>query len=198
MKNKITNKFKWLVVAAVMLAVSFTASAAFSFTGGPAQLVKSTAGPTNQVVGTNGIFLYPSYVAANTSVTNVIPFSVNTGSHVAIETDVQITGPTAATTTNIIWQLGRSVRAVTDQNPSVNPTNAAATGWVIDWFGTITNTLPASAAGSNTYTATALFGPVTGQSSGAGDGAATTFYLGWVTTPANVTMTNYSVWFNTQ
>lgn len=189
---------KKLILSSLLAAVAFCATAqpAYYQQSSPKNIINSTIGPTNQIVGTNGIFLYPSFVAAGTSVTNCTPFSVP-GKDLAIQFNAQIATASSANATNIIVQLGRSVQ-LPSQMPSGGVTNAAGSGMNIEWFATITNTLPASAAANTTYVSHALFGPITGQSSGSGDGAVTTFYIGYITTPASTVLTNYSFWVNGQ
>jgi hypothetical protein len=105
----------------------------------------------------------------------------------ALEFNTQVTAATAASVTNVIVQIGRSVSGG-------SPTNAVGTNLKVEWFGTFTNTLPASAAANTTYTAIAQLGPVSGFSTGGAEGALSRIYIGWITAPANVTLTNYSIY----
>ena len=185
------TKLKFIIMAvAAGLALAASAGNGFYFQPGvPNLLVSSSGGPTNQVV-TNAV--WPSYITANTSVTNVT-FFPTPGKDVAIQFTAQ------ATTTNggaVILSLGRSVQ-LPNQMPAGGITNANGSGLNIEWFATVTNTLPSNTA-TTAQTVHALIGPVTGYNTGAGEGGITTMYIGYINPAANVTLTNYSVWVNSQ
>ena len=185
-----------LVCSLVLEAAPAKAGTGFYYQPGiPSLIVNSVGGPTNQAVLSTNLN-WPSYIAAGTSVTNVTPFSV-AGTHEAIQLNVALTTTNGPVATNVIFQLGRSVQ-LPNQMPSGGVTNAAGTSMNIEWFATITNTIPAAQAVGAVSVSHALFGPVTGYSSGPGDGAVTTYYLGWITAPTGLTLTNYSVWVNGQ
>jgi hypothetical protein len=149
-------------------------------------VINSASSSTNVVVG-YGQSAWPNSIAASTSVTNVTKLDVSAGLHTSIQFDA------SATQTNggaVIIQLARSIY------PGATQTNALGTGMRLDLFATVTNTLPANTATANS-TVCNLFGPVIGQSYN-GDGAIPNFYIYSITTPANVTLTNYAVSYKVQ
>ena len=199
-----------LALCASLLVSNVKAGTGFYFTPGvPTQVVGSTLGyagnlnPSNNtatftyiatnngVISTNTAVAWPVGIAPSTSVTNVTPVYV-TGKDVALQFTAQAMQTNGGT---VVAQLGRSVQ-LPNTMPAGGVTNAAGTGLNIEWFGTITNVLPANTA-TSLNSQISLFGPTLNQGS-AGDGAITTFYVGWITTPANVTLTNYSIWAASQ
>lgn len=185
---------KKLLFAGLLSIVTLVANAQSGYyqTSSPKQIINSTVGLTNQGVLPNGV--YPSSITAGTSVTNVVPFAVP-GKDVAIQFNLQVLATSGAAATNVVVQLGRSVM-LPSQMPAGGVTNAAGTGLNIEWFGTMTNTIPGGTTAGTTVVAHALFGPITGQSSAAADGGMSTFYIGYITAPAGTTVTNYSFWVN--
>lgn len=181
------NKFKLFgAVVAAALLISYTASAAqvggATLGGFPGKIVDSTLSTTNIALFPS---LYPSGIAASTTVTNVILIPT-AGNHIVF----QFTAAAMQTNGgNVIVQFARNV-----QGGSL--TNTLGTGLNLDLFATMTNTLPANTA-TTANTTCFLFGPVNGQAY-IGDGAVPNFYIYSITTPANVTLTNYSVWVNVQ
>lgn len=158
-------------------------------------VVNSTGNPTNQIFGVNTNGIWPSDVVAGGTVTNVTAFPLPAGTKtVAFQMNSQVMATMGASTTNHIWFLGRNVQGG-------YPTNSIGSGLNIEWFTTITNTLPASGVAGTIYTATATLGPVSGQSA-AGTPAAntlagyTTLYIGGCVAPANCVITNYSLFVN--
>ena len=142
---------------------------------------------TNLTFGANTNGIWPCYIPASTSFTNVTAFPVSNGKLASIEFNV---ASSQASASNVVWQIGRSVSGN-------SPTNSTATGAKIEWFATYTNTLPNVA--NQVATGIAQFGePSSSGIVNYGDGACTTFYIGWVTTPALTTLTNYSVYVNCQ
>ena len=142
----------------------------------------------NSASTTNGVVNFPAWpisVAASTSVTNVTFVNVAGGSTVA----VQFTASAMQTNGGAVTlRLGRNVQGG-------SPTNAVGTGLNIEWFDTLTNTLPANTA-TSANTVVGLYATPTTMGNVSGDGACNGLYLGWITTPANVTLTNYSVYVN--
>jgi len=146
----------------------------------------TTVTTNNGVAVTNTLTAWPGYIAASTTVTNISYVASYVGFHAA----VQFTA--SANQTNggsVILQLARNI-----QGGAI--TNAQGTGLNLDLFATVTNTLPANTATSPTTTCW-LLGPVNGQGY-FGDGAIPNLYIYSITTPANVTLTNYQVYVNTQ
>lgn len=193
--HEVVKKAEKVLLMLFLLAFGLSAQAATSIGVAPSPggaLINFANGGTNtqqSFINTN--MTWPNNIPAGQSMTNVTAFDVSKGSHVAIQMNNQVSIAAAASVTNIVYHIGRSI-----QNNTI--TNALGTSCNIDWFATITNQLPASAAANTTYTSSALFGPVTGFSNGAGDGAMTTFYIGWIDPPANLAVTNSSVFVNSQ
>ena len=196
---KTLNKISRVALVTEILALlplAALAGAYYPVSGTAWWQTAAATGPTNQIVlFTNGVGLWPSSIYAGQSITNVTPFQVANGKDVAIQMNNQLVTANGSTPTNVVYLIGRSV-----QSPSTMPaggvTNAAGTGLNIEWFTTLTNTAPASLAANTTFTSHALFGPVLGYSSGLGDGAVNWFYLGVVTAPTTIAVTNSSVWIN--
>lgn len=177
-------------MAVTMLSIAATSIGVLPKAGSP--IINTSSGTvTNQILSTTNTVAWPTCILSGQSVTNVTAFSVSSGTHLVIEMDNQITTAAAAGTTNIIYQIGRNVSGG-------SPTNALGTGLKIEWFATITNILPASAAANTTYTKCICFGPQTGYTDGPFEGGCTTFYVGWITAPANLTVTNSQVYVNSQ
>lgn len=152
----------------------------------PTTVLDTTQGGTNTsqtFINTNQS--WPNNFPAGQSVTNVTKIDVSGSRSIVIEMDNQLTVAAAASVTNIVYHLGRSVKGG-------SPTNGLATanGLRIDWFQNITNQLPASAAANTTYTKLIAIGPVTGYVDGPFEDASTTLYVGWVDPPANLAVTN--------
>lgn len=185
LKNKL---FIGLAIVASVISLNAATVVAVLPQSGVPVINSPAATATNQIFGTTTNGLWPKQVFAGTSVTNVTPVKI-VGAHTAIEFDVQLNTASGATNANVILQLGRSVSGQT-------PTNAWGTNCKIEWFTTITNILPASAVADKTYTSVTLLGPSTGQSIAPADGAVTTLYLGWITNPSGMTVTNYQVYVN--
>lgn len=187
-----------ILLLSCLLALCTTAHAATSIgvlPAGAAAVIDSTQGTsTNQLLSTTNTVKWPTVITgkgAGTSVTNVTAIPVTAGTHLVIETDVQLNVAAAASVTNVIFHIGRNVNGG-------QPTNSLGTGLKIDWFATITNQLPASAAANTTFTKCVTFGPQTGYSDGAFEGGCTTFYIGWIDPPANLEVTNMQVYVNNQ
>lgn len=186
-----------LTGAALFVALLFIPAAQAGYWGEGPLPIAGVAGYTNQLFGVNTNGIWPSCILPGQSVTNVTPIAVN-GTQVSFQFDAQVTVTAAASPTNIIAHIGRSVR-LPQNMPSRGISNAIATGATIDWFATITNQLPSSAVANTTYTAPiATFGPQTGFTTGAAEGGCTTFYLGWIDAPANLTVTNWQITVNPQ
>jgi hypothetical protein len=126
--------------------------------------------------------IWPTSIAASTYVTNVTAIAVNGGKDLALQFIA------SATTTNggtVNFQIGRSVAPVAI-------TNSVATGAAIEWVGTVSLVLPANTA-TSAATVTTNFYSATANTLGGGYPYA---YIGYIQTPANVTLTNYSVYAN--
>lgn len=165
--------------------------------GSPTLVVNSIGANTNYApaaVSTN--LTWPASLPGGVSITNVTAINVANSRSIAFQMNCQITASDAASVTNVIFQIGRSVQTPNSM-PAGGITNGFGNGLNIEWFATITNQLPASAAANTTYTSHALFGPQLGYSSGAFEDAMTTYYIGYIQPPANLTVTNYQVWVNT-
>lgn len=180
----------------ILATLALFATVAVSVQAAPPNLgmtpvVSPSTTRTNGAVGTGTNWVWPSCIFAGASVTNVTAIDVSAGQALALEFNAQCTTAQGVSATNIIVQLGRSVSGGI-------PTNALGTGVKIEWFGTITNTLPASAAANTTYTSVSQFGPVNGFSTGGAEGALQTIYIGWITAPANTIVTNYSIYAKTK
>lgn len=188
------TKFKFMLgLACAAMLVSAQAQSGYYATTSPKLAVFGAV--TNQVqVSTN--LVWPTSIAAGVSWTNVTPFAVN-GHQTTIQVNIAYTTTMAASTTNTIIQIGRSVQ-LPSQMPPHGVTNNWGTGLNIDWFATITNTAVASLAAGTVSTSLASFGVQPGQSSGAFDAACTTYYIGNITAPAGGTITNYSIYVNSQ
>lgn len=182
-------KFLKYILAAAALMVT-VAQAAPPNLGNTPIINSASTTKTNQTVGTGTNWVWPVRIDAATSVTNVTAIDVTSGSSLALEFDVQTTAGGSAAT-NIIVQLGRSVSGG-------SPTNAVGTGLKVEWVGSITNTLPASFTNNQTYTACSQLGGLTGFSTGVSEGAMNTIYVGWITTPTGVAITNYSIYAKTK
>ena len=175
------KKFISISIAAALVA--FSASAQNTYFQ-PTTLINSTGSTNSGTAVTNG--LWPRIIS-NASVTNVIKIAANSSREIAF----QVTGnlmATNATAVNVVYQLGRSV-----QNVSI--TNAASLANLnIEWIGTLTNTIPVN---STTGTSTYNVGTATSLSQGnIAKGAIGYYYIGYVTVPAAVNYTNYSVYVN--
>lgn len=181
-------KNKYLIIGAALLALSFTAFAAdtYNVSSGNIPVINSASTTaTNLTFGgtTNGI--WPKVIPASTSVTNVTRLDAS-GAAVSL----QFTA--SANETNggaVIIQLARSISGG-------SPTNSTGTGLKLDLFATMTNTLPANTA-TSPNTVIASWNAVAGQSA-TGHGAEKTWYIYSITTPANVTLTNYSIYPQTR
>lgn len=179
-----------LSCAVLALTVSVFAADVLRYPSSQQPVINSAATTaTNLTFGANTNGIWPCYIPASTAVTNVTAVDVSNGKVATI----QFTA--AASQTNggiVLLSIGRSVQGL-------YPTNSSGGGAGIEWVGVITNTLPANTATTaNTvcYTiseqqpATALNGTPLAL------GANTRIYLGTITTPANVTLTNYAVYVN--
>ena len=191
-------KLTALAVASILTAASALAAGYYiTPQSGPVQVLTSATTSTALIPASTNL-VWPNAIPASSTATNVTVVSTAAGLHLAL----QFTGQ--ATTTNggnVIIQLGRSVQ-LPGQMPAGGVTNAVGTGLNIEWFATVTNTFPQNINGQSTNynTFNFLFGPILGNGAGngtggnQGEGAITTTYIGWITTPANLVLTNYSAW----
>ena len=187
------------LAVAVSITLAATARGGYYLTpqSGPTQVIAPSTTSTALIPASTNL-VWPSSIPASSTATNVTVISTANGTHLAL----QFTGQ--ATTTNggnVIVQLGRSVQ-LPGSMPAGGVTNAIGTGLNIEWYATVTNAFPQNINGQSTNynTFNFLFGPVLGNGNGngtggnQGEGAITTTYIGWITTPANLVLTNYSVW----
>jgi hypothetical protein len=144
---------------------------------------------------------FPSWPTSftNLTVTNITPVNISGAKIVSVQVFGQSVNTNSAV---VIWQLGRSVNAQTITN-SFGTNSFAGTGPVfqpcttIDWFATVTNTLPANVA-TNEYANTFNFSTAQAPDGVANHtiGGFNYLYIGWITAPANCAYTNYGVYVN--
>ena len=178
------NCFIGLIAALVFLSATVQAANINDVNKPIINSSSTTATNLNFGTTTNGI--WPSYIPASTSFTNITRIDVSGGKDLAIEFNCSSSQQSAS---NIVFQIGRSVSGGI-------PTNAIGTGTKIEWFATATNTLPNVA--NQISTSVYLYGPPQAAGSNYGEGACTAFYIGYVTVPALTTLTNYSVYVRSQ
>lgn len=160
--------FKFIAAIYVMVVLVCSAFAQDSYWGPNAALINSSS-TTNTAVN------FPAWpVLANGNITNFTKFDVGNSKFVSIQITCQTTNTTS--TSNVVWTVYKSVSGG-------NPTNALGTSLRFTTLGTITNVL-------NGVT------PVTaiGDFSDSQIAGSTTLYIGYVTTPSNSGITNYTVY----
>jgi hypothetical protein len=175
------------------LLIGLTASAATIIgvlPNGPSVTSIGNSSYTNQLFGVNTNGIWPGGIYAGGTVTNITAVSLAPDTKtVGIQMNSQVMATIGASPTNHIWFLGRNIQGGA-------PTNAIGTGLNIEWFATVTNTIPASAVVSTVYTSTTTIGPVTGATTAGAPSATTlagysTLYIGGCVAPANCAVTNY-------
>ena len=180
------KKFLAITMAVCMIAFAFLSTAAVSNLGS-SPVIQSNSTTNTATVNTNSPMAWPCFIAAGTTVTNVTKIDVSGGETVALQCTCSALQPNGG---NVIVQLGRNIQGT-------SATNSVGTGMNIEWFATITNALPVDGTATSPKTVCYTFGPPTGAASGgtgATEGAVNAFYVGWITCPANLTLTNYYIW----
>lgn len=136
----------------------------------------NSANSTTNIVQ-NG--LWPSSLPASSTLTNITAFPVSGGTHAFFQF---VASATTTNGGNVTYTIGRNNGAAL----LVPSTPSQIAGQGIEWFSTFTQTLPANTATTATTSCTNFY-------DANGGGGVGTFYIGIITTPANVILTNYSV-----
>jgi len=180
-----------LLIACLLIGLTASAATVVGvLPNGPSVSSIGNGSYTNQLFGVNTNGIWPGGIYAGQTVTNITPVTIDSNTKtVGIQLNSQVMATIGACPTNHIWFLGRNIQGG-------SPTNAIGTGLNIEWFATVTNTIPASAVVGTVYTSTTTIGPVNGVTTAGAPSATTldgysTLYIGGCVAPANCEVTNY-------